>query len=520
MRTSRRRRGGRRSAPRARPSNPSARRARAAGRRARRAPGPPGDPGPSSPERGRNRRDRPRNAPVTWRARTEHFGSGRARTCPRNASAVARAAAVATAKRAPSGIAAADRRGPAARIRLRDLLRESRGGRIRTGDLPLPKRALYQAELHPVERDSVRRPSGDPQPTSTTTSRRGPWTPSTRSSPMSDVADGPDTSTIGRPVARRRREALEELGHGLDHLVARDDADVQVRHERDRSPSLSRAAVERHVSRVGACGRACRHRTVQARRAPAAQPAVDHELDAAGAERARQVGSDDDARRAVRRERQRRSPSPRVDRGTTAPPAPPPARRTGRRPPSCAPAPRSRVLARHVRHRRAVGERRRASARARRHAPRSRASHHSRNVCSATPGSVARPAPAGERAGEPPQPPVAHERPLQRARHPLRPLVPLDARERAAERAQAPALRARAASARTTFARSCTRIRGMSIPTGHTSAQAPQSVDAYGSDAETPRSPWTAAAAGSRRSGRRRPCGTRARRSGGRPGRR
>src|SRR4029079_19312781 len=26
----------------------------------------------------------------------------------------------------------------------------SRGGRIRTDDLPLPKRALYQAELHPV----------------------------------------------------------------------------------------------------------------------------------------------------------------------------------------------------------------------------------------------------------------------------------------------------------------------------------------------------------------------------------
>ena len=29
-------------------------------------------------------------------------------------------------------------------------VRTSRGGRIRTGDLPLPKRALYQAELHPV----------------------------------------------------------------------------------------------------------------------------------------------------------------------------------------------------------------------------------------------------------------------------------------------------------------------------------------------------------------------------------
>ena len=31
-------------------------------------------------------------------------------------------------------------------------VRTSRGGRIRTDDLPLPKRALYQAELHPVWR--------------------------------------------------------------------------------------------------------------------------------------------------------------------------------------------------------------------------------------------------------------------------------------------------------------------------------------------------------------------------------
>ena len=29
---------------------------------------------------------------------------------------------------------------------------------------------------------------------------RGPWTPSTRSSSMSEVADGPETNVIGRPV--------------------------------------------------------------------------------------------------------------------------------------------------------------------------------------------------------------------------------------------------------------------------------------------------------------------------------
>ena len=37
------------------------------------------------------------------------------------------------------------------------------------------------------------------QSTSTTTRRRGPWTPTTRSSSMSDVADGPETRTMGRP---------------------------------------------------------------------------------------------------------------------------------------------------------------------------------------------------------------------------------------------------------------------------------------------------------------------------------
>jgi hypothetical protein len=35
------------------------------------------------------------------------------------------------------------------------------------------------------------------QATTTTSSRRGPWTPSTRSSSMSDVADGPETSVSG-----------------------------------------------------------------------------------------------------------------------------------------------------------------------------------------------------------------------------------------------------------------------------------------------------------------------------------
>ena len=41
--------------------------------------------------------------------------------------------------------------------------------------------------------------------TTSTSRRRGPCTPSTRSSSMSEVADGPETSVIGRPCARRPR---------------------------------------------------------------------------------------------------------------------------------------------------------------------------------------------------------------------------------------------------------------------------------------------------------------------------
>src|SRR4029079_14440100 len=58
----------------------------------------------------------------------------------------------------------AARRSAQATAALTSTVRTSRGGRIRTGDLPLPKRALYQAELHPVWRKSTARgarfPSG------------------------------------------------------------------------------------------------------------------------------------------------------------------------------------------------------------------------------------------------------------------------------------------------------------------------------------------------------------------------
>ena len=50
-------------------------------------------------------------------------------------------------------------------------------------------------------------------------SRRGPWTPSTRSSSMSDVADGPETNVIGRAARAARRQAAHASGTVRDDLV-------------------------------------------------------------------------------------------------------------------------------------------------------------------------------------------------------------------------------------------------------------------------------------------------------------
>ena len=55
----------------------------------------------------------------------------------------------------------------------------------------------------PVHRDARR--AGGHAATTNTSSVRGPCTPSTRSSSISDVADGPDTSVIGRPRRPPRR---------------------------------------------------------------------------------------------------------------------------------------------------------------------------------------------------------------------------------------------------------------------------------------------------------------------------
>ena len=48
--------------------------------------------------------------------------------------------------------------------------------------------------------------------TTRTSSVRGPWTPSTRSSSMSDVAEGPETSVTGRPSAAASASAATASG--------------------------------------------------------------------------------------------------------------------------------------------------------------------------------------------------------------------------------------------------------------------------------------------------------------------
>ena len=79
---------------------------------------------------------------------------------------------------------------------------------------------------------------------------------------MSEVADGPETSTSGRPVATVL-EAADELGHGLDDLALPHDADVQVGQQRQRPPTLARPAVEGERARRGARQRAGRQGAVQ-----------------------------------------------------------------------------------------------------------------------------------------------------------------------------------------------------------------------------------------------------------------
>src|SRR3954470_6017345 len=91
-------------------------------------------------------------------------------------------------------------RGVAARVRRSEPLAAADGGDFRpTGVLARESRA----PLHGV--------------TTRMSSLRGPWTPSTRSSSMSDVADGPDTNVIGRPS--RAAGSSAAMASGTDATI-------------------------------------------------------------------------------------------------------------------------------------------------------------------------------------------------------------------------------------------------------------------------------------------------------------
>ena len=78
------------------------------------------------------------------------------------------------------------------------------------------------------------------QRTRTTWRVRGPWTPSTRSSSMSLVADGPLIQVSGRAGSSRAIAS----GTSATTWPRVDDADVQVGHQRDRAPALVGLVVE------------------------------------------------------------------------------------------------------------------------------------------------------------------------------------------------------------------------------------------------------------------------------------
>ena len=52
---------------------------------------------------------------------------------------------------------------------------------------------------------------------------------------MSEVADGPDTSVIGRPARAASASCCDGVGHGGDDLLLVHDAEVEVGHERERA---------------------------------------------------------------------------------------------------------------------------------------------------------------------------------------------------------------------------------------------------------------------------------------------
>ena len=119
---------------------------------------------------------------------------------------------------------------------------------------------------------------------------------------MSDVADGPETSTSGRPSLAARLEAAHELGNGLDDLLFPHDADVEIGQQRQRTSPLPRPAVEGDRPGDRAGGGARCERAVELVELLRRKRVVLDELHAGRAQPLVEVLRDPDPPRALRRE--------------------------------------------------------------------------------------------------------------------------------------------------------------------------------------------------------------------------
>ena len=180
-----------------------------------------------------------------------------------------------------------------------------------------------------------------------TTSRRGPWTPSTRCSSMSDVAEGPETSTIGRPPAasasscRMSSGTVSTICSSRTTQTCRSGSRVSARRPWPGPPSKASVPVAAHAaahvvttpSSWSSCAgrRVVRDELDAGRAQPLGEVGADRRSDGPPARRglgdrgARVVGVDDHAlcsraraRRTWRRSRRARLPAVTYRRATRA----------------------------------------------------------------------------------------------------------------------------------------------------------------------------------------------------------
>ncbi len=102
---------------------------------------------------------------------------------------------------------------------------------------------------------------------------RGPCTPSTRSSSISLVADGPLIQVSGRPGC----QPGDGLGHQPDDLARLDQAQVVVG-DRERAPALPRRAVQHDGPGLGHGDRGAGDHAVEGVQLSSGQPVVGHQF--------------------------------------------------------------------------------------------------------------------------------------------------------------------------------------------------------------------------------------------------